>query len=228
MVYYARDPASYYAQRQQDQRQQFMNLLNLYLQKRQWAQQRKQQEWEKQMAEKKYELAKKEGEAYIGAQKALTESRLRPEPMTKEQLEMRFIINNPGLTEQQKIDRLSGIPWDIILGKKNEFTPHQLYLMGKDARTANLNILKEVLSNLDSAINNAERNWLMSDKTELNKLRKARTYLSKKYLPKKGQFTQEDLYDILNQTPYLILGTEPTEQQGISEELGYFYPGEKK
>jgi len=77
--YYARDPASYYAQRQQDQRQQFMNLLNLYLQKRQWAQQQKQQEWKKQMAEKEHELAKKRGEAYIGTQKALQEKYRAPD-----------------------------------------------------------------------------------------------------------------------------------------------------
>jgi len=103
MVYYARDPASYYAQRQQDQRQQFMNLLNLYLQKRQWAQQRKQQEWEKQMAEKKYELAKKEGEAYIGAQKAQEYSRLHPIVKPPEFVQVaELLLKYPANTPQGK------------------------------------------------------------------------------------------------------------------------------
>lgn len=78
MTYNARSPADYYMQRQQGQREQFMNLLNLYLQKQQIGRQQKQQEWENQMAQKKFELAQKEGEAHIGAQSALEYSRLHP------------------------------------------------------------------------------------------------------------------------------------------------------
>jgi len=76
--YYARSPADYYMQRQQDQRQQFMNLLNLYLQRQQTGRQQKQQDWANKMKQKQYELEKQRTAAYTGAQEALVKSRLQP------------------------------------------------------------------------------------------------------------------------------------------------------
>jgi len=101
--YYARSPADYYMQRQQDQRQQFMNLLNLYLQRQQTGRQQKQQDWANKMKQKQYELEKQRTAAYTGAQEALEYSRLHPAVKAPEFVQVaELLLQYPANTPQGK------------------------------------------------------------------------------------------------------------------------------